>query len=119
MKKLITLLICGALALSVSACGKKPADDSSAQLQQEEKKSGDADKTENKEDSKASDADNSIPESEQKAENSEAGESSEQISDISEMVDEFNDPDITPERKEELRKELEAILKKAESQSAQ
>lgn len=33
------------------------------------------------------------------------------------MVNEFNDPNIDPEKKEELRTQLEAILKQAEQQA--
>ena len=112
MKKLLVLLLCLVMAVSVVGCGKdkgkveekKP---SSTQVQTEEKavekaeKEAKAEKTEETEEADGSEA--MVTEI--------APESAEALADI---VNEFNNTD-DPEVKEELRKKLEEIFAQAEA----
>ena len=123
MKKIISLLMCLMVIISLSACGKKNSTDSKsasekadkAAVEQQmdndtdikEKKS--ADKSEEKTDKAESDNNNAADVEQLPVESAEQLES---------MVDEFNNTD-DPERKEELRKELEKILQQAEKMSAE
>ena len=116
MKRIISLLVCLMLVLSFSACGKKSDNG---------KTSDESINTEQKADSenKTKEEENS----DNKADNAELdGEASSEVKQLpvdsakqlENMVNEFNSTD-DPERKEELRKQLEEILKQAEQLSEQ
>ena len=120
MKKLLTVLLCAVLSISVTACGAKNNSTEKPKTQQTQTDSN----SQSKSDSDKKDVDNKtsneeqkstdVVESDDKENNSEATEPS---SDLGKMVTEFNDPDISPERKEELRQQLEEILAQAEAAS--
>lgn len=123
MKKIISLLMCLMVIISLSACGKKNSTDSTSVSENadkaavEQQKDNDTDIKEEK----------SADKSEEKAVKAESDNNNaadveqlpvESAEQLESMVDEFNNTD-DPERKEELRKELEKILQQAEKMSAE
>ena len=126
MKRIISLIVCLFIAISVSACGKnndsgemsdfkKP--DETVENSQQNSDAEENDKKTSGESEKKSDAEVSQDES---VSNENAADVRQLPVDNAEqlekMVDEFNNTD-DPNRKEELRKELEEILKQAEQMS--
>lgn len=115
-KKTVLAILCVVLCLSAFGCGSKNSgDDKKDSAQQTEQTDGNAAKDEqNKDnglsDNKSSDNGGASADSGQ-APVIESGE------ELKSMVDEFNNTD-DPEKKEELRKKLEAFLNQAEQQSA-
>lgn len=111
MKRVISLLLCLMIVLSFSACGKKGDNENTSDksIKTEQKANGENQtKEEERSDNKA---DNAESDNEVSSEVKQLPiESAEQLESI---VDEFNSTD-NPERKEELRKQLEEILKQAE-----
>ena len=116
MKKLGLFIICILLAISASACGAKTQSNTSGEPAKTESNSG---ATENS--SQASQGENSQKEDtkkeDTKADKNSADNNNSQKSDLAKKVDEFNDPNTPEERKEEIRKELEALFEKAEEES--
>lgn len=113
-KKTVLTILCVVLCLSAFGCGSKNSgDDKKDSAQQTEQTDGNAAKDEQNKDNGSSDnksSDNSGADGGQ-APVIESGE------ELKSMVDEFNNTD-DPEKKEELRKKLEAFLNQAEQQSA-
>ena len=118
-KKYITAAICVALCLTFIGCGKtsesKPAEKVQEQQSEEAKDKAANDSGDKKESDtdKSSDGENSSSEA--------ADENNDNVPDVSmeefaDMTDEFNNTD-DPERKEELRKEIEKILNQMENAS--
>lgn len=125
-KKILLAALCSALCVSAFGCGSSEdkKSETNTNVSETKDKAGDADKknasdtdvksqenkTENKSEEKSS------KESDNAANTQEAPviESSEQLES---MVDEFNTTE-DPERKEELRQQLESFLAQAEAQSA-
>ena len=115
--------MCLMVIISLSACGKKNSTDSTSASEKADKAAVEqqmdndtdtkeeksADKSEEKTDKAESDNNNAADVEQLPVESAEQLES---------MVDEFNNTD-DPERKEELRKELEKILQQAEKMSAE
>lgn len=115
MKKLLILVVCLMLALTTASCGAKKnnsgtaPDTGSAQSSAADSDTAANDETDNGKNVQS----NSDGKTEEAAE-APVIESTEQLEG---MIDEFNSTD-NPERKEELRKQLEAILKQAEEASS-
>lgn len=104
MKKIITLILCLLLAISVSACkdnAEKSNNTAGGENKVEEK--GSFDTADDEKSSNEANAEDKKSDGETNAEVNVTGE------EVIDMVNEFNETD-DPERKEELRKELEAIL---------
>lgn len=120
MKKVISLILCLMLVLSFSACGKK-SDSTSDKGTVAEQKSD----VKNKSEEDASD-DKTKNDTNKKSDNVESDDGSSEVNQLpvesaeqlEGMVNEFNNTE-DPERKEELRKQLEEILKQAEQLSEQ
>ncbi len=109
MKKLLSIILCVVIAMSFVACGKKTETKNSPDVKQSEKSSVDGEvngETNMKEDEKenASAETQVLPQ--------------QTASDIENKIDEFNTTE-DPERKAELRKELEEFLKQAEAMANQ
>lgn len=114
MKRVISLLLCLMLVLSFSACGKKNESTSDKGTVAEQKADGGHQTKEEK--SSDNKVDNAKSDNETSSEVKQLPvESAEQLES---MVDEFNSTD-DPERKEELRKQLEEILNQAEQLTTQ
>ena len=109
-KKTVLAILCVVLCLSAFGCGSKNSgDDKKDSAQQTEQTDGNAAKDEQNRDNGLSD--NKSSDNSGQAPVIESGE------ELKSMVDEFNNTD-DPEKKEELRKKLEAFLNQAEQQSA-
>ncbi len=119
-KKLMIFAICAVMALTAAGCGKNKSSDAAPSAQQ----SSSADSGQNNSsDNKDSSVNGEKAQSDEKNNGNDssggANNSDEENSDINTMdqlqgkVDEFNNTD-DPERKEELRKELENFIRQAE-----
>lgn len=122
-KKFIIAAICAALCLTFSGCGNSSetknedtAEKQSTQQSEEAKDKESKDSGEKKESdaAKASNDENKLSEGSDKSGEIVPDVTMEEFAD---MTDEFNNTD-DPERKEELRKELEKILNQMEEASA-
>ncbi len=113
MKKILSLLLCVMIVMSFAACGKKDEGlkNTSGAIQSEDVTKEDnaegIDKAEDKTDEKAAESNEEDASETQVLPSTTAEE-------LEGMVDEFNTTE-DPERKEELRKELEEFLKQAEA----
>lgn len=129
-KKILLAALCSALCISAFGCGsaedKKSETNTSVSETQDKaeeadkKNASDTDvkseenKTENKSENKSEEKSSKESENTTSTEEAPVIESSEQLES---MVDEFNTTE-DPERKEELRQQLESFLAQAEAQSA-
>ena len=111
MKRIVSLLVCLMLVLSFSACGKKSDNGKTSDESINTEQKADSENQTKEEERSDNKADNAESDNEVSSEVKQLPiESAEQLESI---VDEFNSTD-NPERKEELRKQLEEILKQAE-----
>ncbi len=104
MKKLISIILCVMLAMSVVACGKKTETKSGPDTVQSETANEDEAKAETKGEADSSAETKVLPQT--------------SANELEDKVNEFNTTE-DPERKEELRKELEEFLKQAEEMANQ
>lgn len=126
MKKVLIFTICALLIMSLAACGgdkNSVPDTQKADIgQKAEDKTdvgGTKESADNSDDNGKSDQtnENAVNESSDKADSADEAPVVESAEELENMVDEFNTTD-DPERKEELRSQLEKILAQAEQQAA-
>ena len=114
MKKAIIFAVCATLALSAVGCknykDEKSAPDTKVETKDEKSING-AEKTEKQEADKKTEVNEDITTSSESSAETPVLESAEELEG---MVNEFNTTE-DPERKEELRKQLEAFLSQAEA----
>ena len=107
MKKLLSIILCVVIAMSFVACGKKTETKNTPDVKHSDDVKTDVQNNENKDDEKKTDASDETQVLPQQT-----------ASDLENKIDEFNTTE-DPERKEELRKELEEFLKQAEAMANQ
>ncbi len=117
LKKTVLMILCVLLCISAFGCGTKKSDDNQNNSAQQTEQS---DKPDNKDssDKNGKSADSAKAADKSAEGGADAGQAPviESGEELKSMVDEFNNTD-DPEKKEELRKKLEAFLNQAEQQS--
>lgn len=120
LKKTALMVLCVVMCLSAVGCGTGKTEDNQNKATQQTEQKNDNGKSENADADKDKNGDNKESGADNGGESADAEQAPviESGEELKSMVDEFNNTD-DPEKKEELRKKLEAFLNQAEQQSSE